>query len=530
MIKYINILLLTALLPMGANAQNIPNDSKRGNIWKLGYSASETDTLLWGINTMNFNTTPVQITKKNHLQELYGANTSICNTAGRLLFYSNNMFVYDKFGQRMQGGDSLNPILPNTIESFYYTQPVVALPLPNSDSLYYIFHQRALDGFDDPAGTFDLFYTIVDMSQNNSLGRIVSFRNRFSDGNLLAHHQIVACRHANGRDWWLSMWNIERSKYRRILLDPTGVHDLGWEQVDVAQFLGLGQAMFSPDGSKYVQTSYSRNTVPTSFPRIDIYNFDRCTGSMARAIPPFYLQDSAINYLMIAGCSISPNSRYLYITTALGFYQYDLQAADIPASRVVIGVYDGFKDTFILPGFVTGPWLHQLAPDGKIYMSTGAGTHYLHTISAPDIGGIACGLQQHSVQLPAYNFRSLPNLPYFRLGALAGSGCDTLGLSVGTSRSVTIREGTVRIFPNPANDYFTIETERIKGTAYLYNALGQLVKQVAINDARTLFNTNHIPNGIYFLSVNTLAADGTQSNAFLGGIGGDATKIIVQHP
>ena len=67
---------------------------------------------------------------------------------------------------------------------------------------------------------------------------------------------------------------------------------------------------------------------------------------MTRAINSFYIERPFIGRdtfgLYGTGCSISPNNRYLYINDYYQLYQYDLWAADIPASRVLIGDYDGF--------------------------------------------------------------------------------------------------------------------------------------------------------------------------------------------
>lgn len=62
----------------------------------------------------------------------------------------------------------------------------------------------------------------------------------------------------------------------------------------------------------------------------------------------------------------------------------------------------------------------QLAPNGKIYMTTGSGTDRLHVINEPDLGGQECLFQQHQIQLPCYYDFAPPHFPYFRLGAALG--------------------------------------------------------------------------------------------------------------
>src|SRR5690606_13843867 len=85
------------------------------------------------------------------------------------------------------------------------------------------------------------------------------------------------------------------------------------------------------------------------------------------------------------GLSFSPNSEILYVSNVRRLYQVDLNAANIALSVDTIAFYDGFVDSFPpWPAFGMFFGNAILAPDGKIYISTGNGTHYLHTIDNPD--------------------------------------------------------------------------------------------------------------------------------------------------
>jgi Secretion system C-terminal sorting domain len=71
---------------------------------------------------------------------------------------------------------------------------------------------------------------------------------------------------------------------------------------------------------------------------------------------------------------------------------------------------------------------------------------------------------------------------------------------VGTENGYT--RSTVKVYPNPTNTILNIEIpQNIKANAYLYNALGQMMKQTNIIASQTQLTTYDIPNGIYFLSV-----------------------------
>ncbi len=81
---------------------------------------------------------------------------------------------------------------------------------------------------------------------------------------------------------------------------------------------------------------------------------------------------------------------------------------------MLIAEYDGYQNPQN-----TSFYRSQLAPDGKIYISTNLSTYNLHVIHHPDSAGLACQFEQRGVELPTLNGNSIPNFPHFRLGASA---------------------------------------------------------------------------------------------------------------
>ncbi len=61
-------------------------------------------------------------------------------------------------------------------------------------------------------------------------------------------------------------------------------------------------------------------------------------------------------------------------------------------------------------------------------MNSASSVNTLHVIHRPDLPGAACRFEQHGIHLPTLNSWNMPNFPYYRLGPLDGSPCDTLGL------------------------------------------------------------------------------------------------------
>ncbi|MBL7965322.1 MAG: T9SS type A sorting domain-containing protein [Flavobacteriales bacterium] len=294
---------------------------------------------------------------------------------------------------------------------------------------------------DDQVGQFAqyLYLTTIDMSLDGGLGAVVT-KNHVLIADTLNVGKITAVRHANGRDWWVFCHKQPTNVFYRLLVTPFGISGPDQQATGVTRYADLGQVCFSPDGSKFAYYWGDGED-------LEVFNFDRCTGLFTS--PVHILID---DYDQMGGVAFSPNSRYLYVSSVLDVYQYDTEAPDIAASMVHIATWDGFYSPS--PPFATLFDIAQLAPDGKIYIGTGNSTLHLHVIHDPDLPGMACNMVQHDLPLPTYYSNSLPNHPNYHLGPLAGSPCDTLGLSVGGGQEEAALH--VQAYPNPNNGAFTL--------------------------------------------------------------------------
>jgi hypothetical protein len=72
----------------------------------------------------------------------------------------------------------------------------------------------------------------------------------------------------------------------------------------------------------------------------------------------------------------------------------------------------------------------------------------------------------------------------------------------------------ITIFPNPSNDYFTVQTDFVEKDldVFLINELGQIVKTSKILQGSTLsiIETDTVYNGIYFIRIS----NGKESKSF----------------
>ncbi len=77
----------------------------------------------------------------------------------------------------------------------------------------------------------------------------------------------------------------------------------------------------------------------------------------------------------------------------------------------------------------------------------------------------------------------------------------TTGISTGIDEKIS----AIKVYPNPASEYFTIEIkgkEMLSGTRLnLMNAVGQIIKEVAVNASTTNIGLSDIPSGYYFYQI-----------------------------
>ncbi len=413
-------------------------------------------------------------------------HANISDTAGNLLFYTNGYYIADATHDTMQNGSGINPgAYANFVpDGFLIPQGALIIPKPGSSNLFYMFH-NTLDNHPTP-GTYSLslYLTIVDMNLNGGKGA-VWMKNYIVISDSLNTGKITACKHANGRDWWVISHKLNTNKYYKVLVTPYGLPTFTSQNIGLQRYQDAGQAKFSPDGTRFAYYHY--------FNGLDIMDFDRCTGMFSNVIT-----DTSLPYIQgNVGCEFSPNSSLLYVCNILKVYQYDVTAANPLSTRMEVAVWDSFSQPAI-PGLGAYLCIPQLAPDGKIYITTGNGTTYLGRINNPDVPGPACNVAQHSVLLPTYSFNTLPNHPNYFLGADTASACDSLG-GVGIGEPPVY--AAMAAWPNPTAGVVTFQfaVARQQGTLHVYDVWGQLVLQAYVAPWSQYLQVDlaHLPPGIY---------------------------------
>ncbi|MBK9107213.1 MAG: T9SS type A sorting domain-containing protein [Saprospiraceae bacterium] len=382
--------------------------------WMLGASSPQSDStwsrIHWTFKDDN-SYSEYRTYKVEHLLEF--TNASISDNSGKLLFYTNGRSVFNRDYQKMPNGDGLNPgrYANSSMETGYkLIHGAIILPWPEHPGKYFIFHVTT-DNIPFVWYSLNLFTTLVDMDLDLGKGDVV-YKNKSVYADSLVNGSLSACRHANGRDWWLPSFYYSGKKCFMFLLDPTGVSLHHVQDIPhTFETSGRGQSQFSPDGTRYAffhQNSYS-------YREFFLADFDRCTGLFTN------IEYSTMPRFDIAALAFSPNSRFIYLGTAYELYQLDLSKKDAFKNRLRVDSIDGFSS---FPLFTSYFSFMQLAPDQKIYINNGRGPDYLSTIEKPDLEGKDCDVRQHNIHITSN--ATIPNFPYFRLGAMDGSLCDTL--------------------------------------------------------------------------------------------------------
>jgi hypothetical protein len=463
----------------------------RENVWELGQSSfPDSSHFKCGINFSNNTATAFAVYRTI---AFFLCNTSICDTSGNLQFFFNGILLGNRLNQRLLNSDSINPGPLNGTQwdilgGTGILEGAITIPRPDSPSEYYIFYQNADTVRTLGFPSLHLRYSLIDMNLDSGKGAVVPDKKCKSIvTDTLEQGAIAACKHANGRDWWVVEKNLISNKYYKVLITSDSMY-VSSQSIGIPFNMGnFGDwANFSPDGSKYAFLVSDFEGIDS----VEVMDFDRCSGEFSNPIAWQLPNTYGVS------CTFSPNSRFLYCVQNNNLYQYDTYASDIPNSLIKVDTFDGTVDS--ISGIPAWFAESQLAPDGKIYVGNWGSYKALAVINSPDSLGKACNFTQHSFALPYYNFCT-PYYPNYDLGGLPGSDCDSL-----TSIVDHAENWQLKVYPDPVSQWLNIEylsTENLQ--CEITDVTGREIFRFTLYPyfKNRMYNMNNLTSGIYILNV-----------------------------
>ncbi|MBN2682945.1 MAG: hypothetical protein JXR58_10590 [Bacteroidales bacterium] len=342
---------------------------KQGNIWYFGNMAG-----------VNFNDNPptALFDGQTYLTSFSPHNegcSTISDSAGNLLFYSNGEVLFDRNHDVMPNGQLLGHISS--------TQAALIVPRPLSSRYYYVF---TTDAFFENELQFGFRFSIVDLCLNNGLGDVIS---DYKNVKLLdtVSEKIACVRHSNGVDYWVVVHKFFSNAFYSFLITDSGINEpiisnTGSQHGNILDpssiFTSIGQMKISPDGS-LLALCFS-NTSPSV---MEVFSFDKETGLVTNCLS----LPSSSGEEGVYGVEFSPDSKKLYFScNSFGrIIQYDLSSGIDNPTEVINSQIEIFNNgiasqhTFGL----------QLGPDNRIYAVRMDAT-YLGVISSPNNYGTDC--------------------------------------------------------------------------------------------------------------------------------------------
>jgi hypothetical protein len=489
--KYlINIKIIKGIIPLMIfiTLTNIAYSQGYNHTWLLGYLNSTPNDK----GRLNFTDTSVTYTTEIRKIPFDATQGNISDETGNLIMSSNGIFIANATGDTMQDGGGLNP---NSFTDDWKQDglPIpygnMFLPMPDDSNKYVLFHLTG--NYNSPSLIMptEIYYSIADMSYNGGLGKVISKNNIALLG--VFGGSFAACKHGNGRDWWVIAFNDSANYAYKFLVTPDTIQYTGSQFLNAPGYPGwAGQPIFSPDGTKFAYSHYNIS-MGYYWQDVRLFDFDRCSGNFTFNTIA-YLPDSVGG----VGTVFSPDSRYLYASSWKRIYQLDTYSTNVPASMQLVAVNDIFPSPS--PPFYTDFWLMYLAANGKIYITSGSSVVDLHYINEPDSSGTNCDIHLHDLHLLGFHFRSVPNHPNYYLGRLVGSACDTLtGIN-----DLSDHDFKFKIFPNPNNGNFKIMyllPQNKNGRLEIFDVNGRVVYSQNLPQWSTMqfISLPKISNGVY---------------------------------
>jgi gliding motility-associated-like protein len=395
------VFIMAFLYPLSLSAQGRLQAGVRNTNCEV--AGHEADIWFFGKNAaLDFTgDETVALAINNVLDPLQGC-AIMCDSSGNILLFTNGAQVFDRQQTVMPNGNNLHGDLG-------VTMPALIVPKPGDHAIYYIFTVDRPQIFPGDTTVWGLQYSEVNMTLNGGRGDVTLLKNYSLFGEV--SEKISAVMHSNGRDIWVVSHRFDSDEFCAFLVTPDGVDTTGYVSSQSGSVHAgpsntnnsVGFMKISPDGSRLALAVQGDGY-------FEIFDFDNSSGRVSNPI-------KSDNYSFAYGVEFSPDTRYLYATTAPyngepGFpstlYQFDLSLGPGTFNSPVELAVNSDAEYF---------YGLQLGTDGRIYVARSPlAFDALGVIYNPKRPGTACNfnlLDGNAASLPLAGKRSRYGLPVF---------------------------------------------------------------------------------------------------------------------
>jgi gliding motility-associated-like protein len=324
---------------------------------KPSLSMGQKESAIWyfgDLAGLDFNYTPPKAISNPNMRTFEGCS-SVSDSTGNILFYSDGRTVWNKKDSIMENGTNLLGDASSTHSS-------VILQKPFSANQYYIITADAWPNLTgDPNNGVN--YSVVDMTLNQGNGKIVSKNNPLVN---FSAEKIAITRHRNGVYAWLAIPECFSSNLHLFLVTENGIELKATypNQFPVLQS-SWGQIKFSPDGRHLALTWPKPNSQSSD---VLIYDFNNSSGLLNQS-------EVISGGDKLYGLEFSPTSNFIYLSTWI-------DKKKVCQCEVRQGTLDYNTDCKFYPQRNVSGQL-QLGPDQRIYIANSF-KQYLGVIESPD--------------------------------------------------------------------------------------------------------------------------------------------------
>ena len=300
-------------------------------------------------------------------------STSVSDSKGKLLFYSDGLNVYDRNHSIMPNGYDLCGDKSSTSSA-------VAVPYPGNKNLYYLF---CVD-YNLSENHKGLTYNIIDMTLNEGKGDIV-MKNR----TLVTptDEKIAVTKQCDSKGFWVVVHKAFTDSFLSYNITENGLNEVpvvSLIQSPVGKYPEIGYLKFSPSGKWLVNAG-------TLHERLELFSFNKKTGQITLEAFDETQYQRKINRKIQTyyGVAFSSEEKYLYVST--------LEVGEVFQYNLMLPVHKILTNRVLICKLYHFSGAMQLGKDKRIYFTDGYNSRFLNCIRHPDNHGLLCEVRLHEI-------------------------------------------------------------------------------------------------------------------------------------